>query len=175
MEGSEVGARCDSGLTVAPAGDGAMSARVFNLASVAVLLGCVGLLGHAGWSVVSQPPLPGVSSQADAPVQAVGAPPSAGVAPSRDLNRHLPLEGMQGSRTPDPDACRRLEGFVVDAVHELRERGQKPPFAPELLKTAIDSSRCRVTDVEVDKILSQLGAAYAQAGLEVVPPMSTGD
>ena len=78
---------------------------------------------------------------------------------------------MPDAAERDPDACRRLEGYVVDAVHELRVRGQKPPFAPELLKSALDSQQCAVETSGVAEILGHLGAAYAEAGLEVVSPM----
>jgi hypothetical protein len=135
-----------------------------------VLLGCAGLLGEVAWSELSRAPMLAPTQEVRGPQQ-VGADPQAGVAPLRDLERHLPLAGMPDARSEDPDACRRLEGFVVDSVHELRERGLKPPFAPELLKAALDSGRCGIDGPEVAQIMAELGAAYAQAGLDVSAPM----
>jgi len=138
-----------------------------------VLLGCAGLLGEVGWSIASQAPMPVLVETGPSGPGDVGSEPVAGVVAIRDLARHLPLAGMPNAPPQDSDACRRLEGYVVDAVHELRELGKKPPFAPELLKTALDSGRCTVDASEVREILGHLGRAYDKAGLDVVLPMYT--
>ena len=152
-----------------------MGARLFTLASSLVLLGCLGLLGSVAGSLASVERGGALAPRGPAAPQEAGAPPQAGVSPSRDLTRHLPLAGMPDAAPGDTDACRRLEGYVVDAVHELRERGAKPPFAPELLKTALDEERCAVDAPEVAEILRHLGAAYGQAGLPVSEPMLATD
>ncbi len=145
--------------------------RLFELCAGLILLGCAGLLGEVAWSIVSEAPMPTLSDNAMAAPQAVGAEPQAGVTAARDLTRHLPLAGMPDAPERDPDACRRLEGYVVDAVHELRVRGKKPPFAPDLLKKSLDSQQCGVDSAGVAEILGHLSAAYVEAGLEVAAPM----
>ncbi len=145
--------------------------RAFEAAAGLILLGCAGLLGEVAWSIVAEAPMPVLNDQDLVAPQAPGAEPQAGVTAARDLTRHLPLAGMPDAAERDPDACRRLEGYVVDAVHELRVRGKKPPFAPELLKSALDSQQCAVSASGVAEILGHLGAAYAEAGLEVASPM----
>jgi hypothetical protein len=149
--------------------------RIFEACAGLVLLGCAGLLGEVGWSIASQAPMPVLMESGQDGPGDVGSEPMAGVVAIRDLRRHLPLAGMPDAPPMDPDACRRLEGYVVDAVHDLRELGKKPPFAPELLKTALDSGRCGVDAPEVKEILQHLGRAYGQAGLDVVLPMYTSE
>ena len=149
-----------------------MGARLFESVALLVLLGCAAILGEVTWTFASGAPT-SVDTPAATPAKAgdVGQEPQAGVAPARDLTRHLPMAGMPNAPVDDPDACRRVEGFVVDAVHELRTQGVNPPFAPTLLKTALDAQRCRVDSPEVHEILGHLGRAYAEAGLELVQPM----
>ncbi len=152
-----------------------MGSRLFTGGASIVLLGCIGLLGSVAWSFAQIEHEIAPKAQVAHPSQDVGGNPQQGVEPIRDLRRHLPLAGMPQATPGDPDACRRLEGYAVDAVHELRTRNLKPPFAPELLKAALEKEHCAVGDPEVAEILRLLGTAYSRAGLPVVEPMNAGD
>ncbi len=89
----------------------------------------------------------------------------------RVVGKHLPLAGMAGSEAVDPDACLRLEGFLLDAGRHLTNQGVVLPMTRAEVKALADGGSCAVTDPAVAAALASYSQAWLSAGLPSVGPL----
>jgi len=88
----------------------------------------------------------------------------------RAVGKHLPLAGMPGSAPADPDACLRLEGFLLDAGRHLTNHGEALPLTRAGIKALVAEGTCSVTDPAVADTVSAYGTAWLSAGLPPIGP-----
>jgi len=91
---------------------------------------------------------------------------------TRDLGVHLPLAGMEQAGPTDPDACLRLEGFLIDANHHLSKASVDPPRTRAQIKEMVGHKLCSITDPPVAPVIAAYRAAWVAADLDEVGPFT---
>jgi len=138
------------------------------IASNVAFLGWVGSILHQSYAGTEMPVATiGGSGATDkkAGVKAVA---------QRALSVHLPLSGMPEADPLDPDACMRLEGFLIDATHHLSNEGVTPPLTRKEITQLAAKQQCAITDATVREVIAEYTQAWIGAGLPEIGPFTAG-